>query len=304
MDRAPAFQREVSPTRASAQAAAPPRARRGRPAGRAAGGRSPGRPGTHGRWPWRACPAPPTPTGPGPAAPGHCGSRPGRPLPRPAAAPSRAPPPARPGRPGRGHPLEHAGRGRRASIRRAAAARPRTPARPPGFARTAARRCRPVPAGPGCVGARRTACLAPDAPIGPRDFLAWLAACSSPARENARRARPLNPGPDAAAGPVARGPAGRRAPGTSMQRCGSLAGPSSSDRTLTALPGRQRRPAPRALGGQDRLDLEVERDLVGHDHAAVLHGRVEVHVEVAPVDLAGRGEARPWCRRTGPGRSR
>src|SRR5260370_612082 len=49
----------------------------------------------------------------------------------------------------------------------------------------------------------------------------------------------------------------------------------------------------RGSGGQDGLDLQVEGDLVSDHHAAVLHGGVEVDVEVAPVELASTGEPGP-----------
>src|SRR5215469_1202269 len=49
----------------------------------------------------------------------------------------------------------------------------------------------------------------------------------------------------------------------------------------------------RPRSGLDSLDLELQRDLVRDDHAAVGQRRVEVDVKVAPVDLSGGREAGP-----------
>src|SRR5712691_356168 len=46
-------------------------------------------------------------------------------------------------------------------------------------------------------------------------------------------------------------------------------------------------------GGQNRFNLEVQGNLVGDDRSAGLQRGVEVHAEIAPVDLPGSGESSP-----------
>src|SRR5690348_8410683 len=69
--------------------------------------------------------------------------------------------------------------------------------------------------------------------------------------------------------------------------------PHEEDPGALPLPGPRCGSSPASLGLQDRLDLQVNGDLVGDDHAAGLHRGVPVDAEVLPVDLGRRREAGP-----------
>src|SRR5215469_17275111 len=59
------------------------------------------------------------------------------------------------------------------------------------------------------------------------------------------------------------------------------------------MAGQGPRMYPSELGVEDCLDLEMQVDLVGDNHAAALDRRVPGDAEVRPVDLARRGKAGP-----------
>ena len=216
VDRAPAFQRAVSPTRASAH---------GRCGliglGRDDQEADPAAPGVQinlervaaGRG---ARPAPPRPTGPGRAGPGRCGSRPGRPPPRPAAAPTPARRPARPARPVGRDPLQHgASASRSVPGGQQLARRVLQQHRPGPRGRLAAR-----PGGPAAARAGPPAC--PRCPHGPRDLLP-RGLRSQPCAARKIPAGPrLNPAGQRGTAGRGRGrPGPRRAAGRAGQRPGT-----------------------------------------------------------------------------------